>query len=171
MQPPPKSPCSVLLATFRACLANCSKLFKLLSGQKAIFINLTSPSFLVFTVSLGFPPGEPLAWPALPLAGPRHGPAGAWRPSGGPAGPTAGHGLPGAAGYRVPATEAGVRLWRAVGWQSLGVSAGTQDGDPLVLGSGAGERPEVGESRGPAQELSRPARLTLCRLLLKRRCF
>lgn len=60
-QPPPKSPCSVLLPTSWACPANCSKLFKLWSGQKAIFINLTSPSFLVFTVSLGFLPGEPLA--------------------------------------------------------------------------------------------------------------
>lgn len=52
----PKLPHSVLLATLWACLANCSKVFKPWRGQKAIFIHLTSPSFLDFTVSLGFPP-------------------------------------------------------------------------------------------------------------------
>lgn len=113
VQPPPELSCPVLLATSWACLANCSKLFKLWSGQKAIFINLTSPSFLVFTVSLGFPPREPLAG----LQAPRR--------------------VTGCLGLR--GTVSPLQRWASgfgEPWagKALGAGVGSHSGDPLVLG-------------------------------------
>lgn len=123
------------LTTLWASLADCSTLFKLWSGQETIFVNLTSLSFLVFTVSLGFPPGEPLAG----LASLQLGSAGVLPlPDGQAEGlrPTAGCGLCDCHG---PATELGVQLRGA---ERLEWTPGT--GTPLCCGAGVDERLQVG---------------------------
>lgn len=118
------------LTTLWASLADCSRLFKLWSGQETIFINLTSLSFLVFTVSLGFPPGEPLAGLAslqlgsvgvLPLP---HGQAeDLWSLSG--------LWAPWSCGYHVPATELSVQLCGAMRLEWT-----PRTGTPLCRGTG-----------------------------------
>lgn len=115
------------LTTLWASLADCPRLFKLWSEQETIFINLTSLSFFVFTVSLGFPPEEPLARPGLPPSGLCRGPAPSRWPGGRPAVPQRALGSLGP-WVPCPCYRAGCpALW------SCEAGVDTQDRDPLML--------------------------------------